>query len=117
MRLCDKRVLAILQTNHPPLDTPLFVTTMVPRIISKVLASLPCRNTGKHGSTPRASEYIWPIYGLDSVPWQCDDRLLSPGADDNILRILDPIDVRNTELRDPVPSVGECLCPIVLWIG
>jgi len=47
-------------TTHPdPLDTQLFVTNMVPRVVRKVLASLPCRNTGKRSANPSASEYIW----------------------------------------------------------
>ena len=46
-------------------------------------------------------------YGLDSVCYRCGDRRLTPGADDVVH--IDPMDIRNTEQRDPGSSAGECL--------
>ena len=68
-RLLDKRpdiVLATLSIQphtlaDPPLDTPLFVTTMNLKISNKVKAFLAFRDAKKRGSTAGASEYIWPI--------------------------------------------------------
>ena len=94
-------------TTHPaPLDTQLFVTNMVPRVVRKVLASLPCRNTGKRSANPNASEYMvgWIAY-ISSVVTDS-----STGADD-VLHI-DPMDVRNPKQRDAGCSAGGCLCPI-----